>query len=164
MVKGEQNHRKNIDANGSRRKKTSYRIVPTNWPLFTSSRALKLVRITSVGWVILILMMVMTVLMIMIMLLMIMILKILFHANGKGRALGTRTCIKRKKIDYGNFFIFVHKKCIKLDSGRSKLGHYRVLRKGIFLTFTHEKTTFRWSKVVSEAIFPTNYGYVCIQK
>ena len=26
----------------------------------------------------------------------------------------------------------------------------------ILLTFPHEKTTFQWSKVVSEAIFPTN--------
>ena len=40
----------------------------------------------------------------------------------------------------------------------------RVLRKGIFLTFPHEKTTFQWSKVVSEAIFPTNLGYVSIEK
>ena len=26
------------------------------------------------------------------------------------------------------------------------------------------KTTFQWSKVVSEAIFPTNRGYICIEK
>ena len=37
MVKGEQNHRKTIDANGSRGKKTSYPIAPRKWPLFTSS-------------------------------------------------------------------------------------------------------------------------------
>ena len=30
--------------------------------------------------------------------------------------------------------------------------------KDIFLTFTHEKTTFRWSKVVSEAIFVFRSG------
>ena len=31
-----------------------------------------------------------------------------------------------------------------------------------FLTFPHEKNTFQWSKVVSEAIFPTYKGYVSI--
>ena len=36
--------------------------------------------------------------------------------------------------------------------------------KVIFLTFPHEKTTFQWPKVVSEAIFPTNRGYICIEK
>ena len=71
---------------------------------------MKLARITSVGWVTLILMMVMTLLMIMMMLLMIMILKILFHANGNDRAHGTRTCIKRKKIDYGKIFDFCAQK------------------------------------------------------
>ena len=34
----------------------------------------------------------------------------------------------------------------------------------LFLTFPHDKSTFQWSKVVSEAIFPTNLGYVCIEK
>ena len=28
--------------------------------------------------------------------------------------------------------------------------------RALFLTFPHEKNTFQWSKVVSEAIFPTN--------
>ena len=36
--------------------------------------------------------------------------------------------------------------------------------KVIFLPFPHEKTTFQWPKVVSEAIFPTNRGYICIEK
>ena len=36
MVKGEQNHRRTIDANGSRGKKPSYPIAPKKWPLFTS--------------------------------------------------------------------------------------------------------------------------------
>ena len=30
----------------------------------------------------------------------------------------------------------------------------------LFLTYPHEKTTFQWSKVVSEAICPTNKRYV----
>ena len=30
--------------------------------------------------------------------------------------------------------------------------------------YTREKNTFQWSKVVSEAIFPTNQGYVSIAK
>ena len=34
----------------------------------------------------------------------------------------------------------------------------------LFLTFPHEKTTFQLSKVVSEATFPTNWGYICIEK
>ena len=38
------------------------------------------------------------------------------------------------------------------------------LVRALFLTFPLEKTTFQLSKVVSEAIFPTNQGYVCIQK
>ena len=33
-----------------------------------------------------------------------------------------------------------------------------------FLTFPYEKTTFQWPKVVSEVIFPTNLGYICIVK
>ena len=37
MVKGEQNHRKTIDANGSRGKKPLYPIAPKKWPLFTST-------------------------------------------------------------------------------------------------------------------------------
>ena len=37
MVKGEQNHRKTINANGSRRKKPLYHIAPKKWPLFTSN-------------------------------------------------------------------------------------------------------------------------------
>ena len=33
-----------------------------------------------------------------------------------------------------------------------------------FSFFLHEKTTLQWSKVVSEAIFSTNLGYVCVEK
>ena len=47
---------------------------------------------------------------------------------------------------------------IELYSKRAKSGHERVLRKSIFLTFPHDKTTFQWSKVVSEAIFSTFRG------
>ena len=37
---------------------------------------------------------------------------------------GTRTCIKRKKIDYGKFFWFLCRKiCLQLDSRRSKSAH-----------------------------------------
>ena len=32
------------------------------------------------------------------------------------------------------------------------------------LKFYFEKTTFQWSKVVSDAIFPTNWRYICIKK
>ena len=34
----------------------------------------------------------------------------------------------------------------------------------LFLTFPHEKTNFQRPKVVSEAIIPTNLGYICIEK
>ena len=34
----------------------------------------------------------------------------------------------------------------------------------LFLYIGMRKTTFQWSKVVSEAIFPTNRGYICIEK
>ena len=37
MVKGEQNHWKTIDANGSCGKKPSYPIAPKKWPLFISN-------------------------------------------------------------------------------------------------------------------------------
>ena len=50
---------------------------------------------------------------------------------------GTRTCIKRKKIDYGKFFLFLCRKmCLQLDSKRSKSAHERVLRKCVFFVFT----------------------------
>ena len=42
---------------------------------------------------------------------------------------------------------------IELDSKRSKSVHQGILSYG---PFSNEKTTFQWSKVVSEAIFPTN--------
>ena len=78
---------------------------------------------------------------------------------------GCRTCIKRELIHHGNFFYFRAQKCIQNyipeDQNWAIKGFFE---KGIFLTVTHEKTTFRWSKVVSEAIFPTNQGYVCIKK
>ena len=45
---------------------------------------------------------------------------------------------------------------IELNSRRSKSGIKRLLRKSSFLTFKNVKTTFQWSKVVSEAIFLTN--------
>ena len=36
---------------------------------------------------------------------------------------------------------------------------------GLFFSFfPREKTTFQWSKVVSEAILPTNQGYISIEK
>ena len=70
---------------------------------------------------------------------------------------GSWTCIKRKEITHGNFFDFHAQKWlmnkIPRDQNRAMRGFWE---KGIFLTFPHEKTTFRWSKVVSEAIFPTN--------
>ena len=38
-----------------------------------------------------------------------------------------------------------------------KIAKSRKLRENrLFLIFPHEKMTFQWSKVVSEAIFPTN--------
>ena len=36
--------------------------------------------------------------------------------------------------------------------------------KALFLTFPHEKTAFQRWKVVSEAIFLTNWGHICIEK
>ena len=45
---------------------------------------------------------------------------------------------------------------IELGYKRSKSVVKRVLGKSSFLTFPHEKTTFQWSKLVSEATFPTN--------
>ena len=58
------------------------------------------------------------------------------------------------------FFIFVHKNVYRIRFQEIKirsLGDFEfwVLR-ALFLTFPHEKTTFQWSKVVSEAIFLTN--------
>ena len=51
---------------------------------------------------------------------------------------GTRTCIKRKKIDYGKFFdlILCRKMCLQLDSKRSKSAHSRILRKRHFSHFS----------------------------
>ena len=49
MVKGEQNHRKTIDVNGSRRKKPSYPIAPKKCPLFTSNCSSKKVKNNEYG-------------------------------------------------------------------------------------------------------------------
>ena len=50
MVKGEQNHRKTIDANGSRGKKPSYPIAPKKWPLFTSWNHYQMPKRSSLNW------------------------------------------------------------------------------------------------------------------
>ena len=45
----------------------------------------------------------------------------------------------------------------RLRIQKLKIGNYGGFEKtDVFLTFPHEKTAFQWSKVVSEAIFPTN--------
>ena len=38
------------------------------------------------------------------------------------------------------------------------------LDEALFLTFLHKKAPFQMSKVVKEAKFITNWGYICIEK
>ena len=55
------------------------------------------------------------------------------------------------------FFIFVHKNVYRIRFQGIKIGKKEGFEKiDFFLNFPHEKTTFQWSKVVSEAIFSTN--------
>ena len=70
---------------------------------------------------------------------------------------GSWKCIKRKKIAYGKIFYLSAQKCIWNWIPRDQNSPLRGFWvRALFLTFPHEKTTFQWSKVVSEAIFPTN--------
>ena len=72
---------------------------------------------------------------------------------------------ERKKIFHGGSFLKLADDNMDIQNpeaqNRELSGFWE---KVIFLPFPHEKTTFQWPKVVSEAIFPTNRGYICIEK
>ena len=64
---------------------------------------------------------------------------------------------QEKNLPMVIFLIFVQKNVYRIRFQKIKIGPLKGFeKKGIFLTSTNEKTTFRWSKVVSEAIFPNN--------
>ena len=66
---------------------------------------------------------------------------------------GTRICIKRKNLTMVIFFIFVHKNVYRIRFQKIKIGPLKGFeKKGIFLTFSHEKTTFQWSKITFSSL------------
>ena len=76
--------------------------------------------------------------------------------------MGREHASREKKLPMVIFLIFVHKN-VYIRFQKVKIGGLEGENR-VFLTFTDEKTTFQCSKVVSEAIFPTNKGYVFIEK
>ena len=67
---------------------------------------------------------------------------------------------REKKIPKIIFLIFVHRNVYKIGFQVIKICPREDFGLGPFFTFPHEKTTFQWSNVVSEAIFPTNQGKI----
>ena len=72
---------------------------------------------------------------------------------------------ERKKIFHGGSFLKLADDNMDIQNPEAQNRDFSGFwEKVIFLPFPHEKTTFQWPKVVSEAIFPTNRGYICIEK
>ena len=65
--------------------------------------------------------------------------------------------MRQKKVYHGDFFLILTHDNVKIKNLKDQNPPMRGFSvRAPFLTFLHEKTTFQWSKVVSEAVFPAN--------